>query len=283
MISRRRFLRTTASAGIVTAATGTAFAVEASAAAPVTPDAALTDHLNGILANLLTELREERRLSKAHKVAEASLAAWARPGPIHLLHNGTKGGPEQGWPEIADLPEPPANPGTHKVIRPNPYDLWHEVRRALKPAMDFTRHANGSFSFTAPKPLSPHERREIQRREFARMRMVLARRREQLALEKATGITDIEAAMEAQADRVEVQRERLEEAAATGASPAALAATALVEAMGDADEFVMLVLARTAPHLTGLLHIVVDDFVAKKETEGYYATILGTGDTGGLV
>jgi hypothetical protein len=281
-VDRRAFLRIAASAGIATAATSGALAVEIASAPSVNavPTDLLAGRLDAILADYLAEIREERRLMSVHDAAYATMPAWARPGPSHLLHDGTKGGPENGWPELAELPAPPNRKGGHVVIRMHPREYWRNRLGALLTGGECIRDGDGTITFTPIRPLAGEARRKARLEAIVGMRELIARVRQQRVERCAAGLPQIEAALSDSNERMNVLRDRLQDAA-TGASPAALAATALVEATFEVSDLLMVLLERTAPHLTGLLRLVVDDFLARRD-DGYYATIFGTGDLGGL-
>ncbi|KAB0680178.1 hypothetical protein [Aureimonas leprariae] len=258
MISRRRFLHTTASAGLATAAAGSVLTVEAASTAAADP---LATHIDALLVEYLAEAQDEWRIARAMDAAEKAMPAWAQPGPSRLLHDGTKGGATSGWPEVAELPLPPVKEHGFEIIRRGPRDYWQARKAALYAGGAFEKQPDGSFTHRMPRLLKGEERRRVRLETIAGMRKLVARRREQLAWKAAVGLTRLEAAYDAAYERRWAVRERIE-AEATGVSPAELGMLALFEYAHEQDDFSLVLLRRLAPALMGHLRRVVDDMIA---------------------
>ena len=114
---------------------------------------------------LLIELAE---CSAAQSKAEASLPAWARPGPRSMNEDGSYTSDEVGWPEIEN-PTPPIGQNGMMIVRPSLYD----IRRAYN-INPFKEHANVRAAYRK------------------RVRQFIARMHEKRRLERASGFTAID-------------------------------------------------------------------------------------------
>lgn len=262
-VTRRSFLRSTATAGIATIAAGGTLAVQGASAASFDAelDAALPARLDAALSDCLAEARESARLYDAHFAASDSLPTWAQTGPNSLLHDGSKGGASVNWPEMKDLPSPPQEPGGETIIRPSPRQFWRERQQALRGNIEIVSREDETITVKKARPLTGESRRKERLATIAGMRTIIARVREQRNLRRAAGLPAFEAALDASTDRMNALDDRLE-ALAQGSSPAAIAVVALLQHKFNQNDFSLSLLKRTAPHLTGLLRVVVDDMIA---------------------
>lgn len=279
-VTRRSFLRSTATAGIATITAGSALAVQGASAASLDAefDAALPARLDAALSDYLVEAREITRLLKAWNAASDSLPAWARTGPNSLLHDGSKGGALVVWPEMKELPLPPQESGGATIIRPSPRQFWRERQQALRGKIEIISHEDGTITIPKAQSLTGEARRKERLAMIGEMRTIMARVREQRNLRRAAGLPAFQAALDASTDRMNALDDRLE-ALAQGSSPAAIAVVALLQRKFNQDDFSLSLLKRTAPHLTGLLRVVVDDMIANGQRD-IDSTILQRGAAG---
>jgi hypothetical protein len=218
------------------------------------------------LDDLLTEFLDNQRTQNQCRLSvnaiEAQLPEWVKPGPMYLYHDGTIGGPEVGWPQVAEMPEPPEHPSAFRKIRKGLRDTWQDsTHAAFCPSKDDRR------------PMSIQLRRKARLRGFAAVRKVIARIRERNAVREASGVNAVYCRWDDLSDAsIELQDEMLDRYS-KGTSAEAMAVTLVLEIIMDCntrdplDEqggrtgLAVELLERFAADLTGVLRIVVDDLL----------------------
>ncbi|WP_152044507.1 hypothetical protein [Aureimonas psammosilenae] len=254
-VTRRSFLGTTAGVGAAAIASG-GIAV----AAQAIPDDK-SSAINALLADYLAETRRFQAVYSDWLRARDSLPAWASAGPSEMYSDGSKGGYHNGWPELAVLPTPdPERTAAKYLIRPSLHDLWKEARSTIYDGPFVVRNNDGTMTMLNPPPVIGEKRRAARLRGYQKVREAIARRRQQREEWIRAGLPRLDAEMDASCDRSKEIEMRICDLA-SGVSPAEIAAVSLFEFMHDTEDFPLSLLKRMAPHLSGLLRVVVLDMI----------------------
>ncbi|KAB0680090.1 hypothetical protein [Aureimonas leprariae] len=273
MLNRRRFIATAVPA-TATAALGVRVALSA--------EQADTAKLDALLVAYMAEAKEARRLGAAWDAATAALPEWARSGPEFLSWDGTKCGDKVPWPEVAELPDPSGQRGVYRRIRPSLRKIWEDAQHPMfMPGPTSVRYSpeHKDLRQLPATEFDKLRRRRARLETFKRMRVLIARLREQKAERAKVGLPMIGKALDDNYDRRWAIRETIM-AEASGTSPQDIAVLALFEYHDEGDRFPRDLLRRLVPSLTGLLRTVVDDMLAHEW--GDDANTLLQGGPGGL-
>jgi hypothetical protein len=180
-LTRRGFLRQTASAAPIVAVGSIATAGASLAYAGSSP---IADVVNEALARA-GELRQQAaKVIAACRAADAALPTWAAPGPSMLRADGTLEAPDVGWPLDESIP-PPTLGYAFRRVRQGPGDIREGFDQMV------AAWCWGDYDWTAARRA---QFRAIYRK---RMRRFIELRRAQLAEEAKVGLPELNKRAEA--------------------------------------------------------------------------------------